>query len=210
MNNLNSHYKNLVGREKAEEILATHVNQIKSACLEGHAHFMEFVQKCPNLRFALNPRTVSGFINDWVVQVARINFMSVKNVEIVDDLGFFCFVFDKTLLLRFKKADEDGRTSNVRTRQQEEIAAQVLEFQDWENVTWISAAYHLTKTADAIDRICINCWYGDRDLWSIPIFEHGMEEPVLPFAETVASPKQQPAPKVKVRAKNLKKPEEHA
>src|SRR5437660_12819218 len=120
MSNLNSHYKNLVSRERAEDILKAHIGKIKSSCLDGHAHFMEFAGKMPHLRFPLTARTVSGFINDWVVQEARINFASSKKVEILDDLGFFYLAFDKTLVLRFKKADDEGRTSNVRTRQQEE------------------------------------------------------------------------------------------
>ena len=82
MSNLNSHYKNLVSRERAEDILKAHIGKIKSSCLDGHAHFMEFAGKMPHLRFPLTARTVSGFINDWVVQEARINFASSKKVEI--------------------------------------------------------------------------------------------------------------------------------
>jgi hypothetical protein len=198
-----SHIDNLVKKEKAEEILLPHLPTIRDCCFGGLSAFKEFEENCPRVRGPLRQRTIANIVNDWVVQTAKERFEEKPGmVEFSEYLGFFVIGFDKLLTLRFKKIDDENCTSNVRTHQQKEIDAQVLQFDDWITPTWIYAGYHLTHACDAIDRIAVSCRYEDYVLWSIEVFdgESGASGDTLPFPIT---PPPEPR-KSKVKPKNLK------
>jgi hypothetical protein len=203
MNNINTHINNVVRRERAVTLLQDHIKPLQVCVLEGFDVWLDFANKCPEFRVAMTPRTVAGFINDWVVQHAREQFIEKRGeVEFSDDRGFFNIGFHRAIVLRFKKLDDDDGTSNIPTKQQQEIGAQCLQYRDWEAVTWVSAGYHFTKACDAIDRIAIVCHYAGRKLWDIPILDVADPESILLFDEPpVVEPR-----KSKVRPKNMKQP----
>lgn len=199
----------VIKREQAEPILVPHLCGIQRACLRGMESFREFADTMPNLRIALKERTVAGFINDWVVQHARVEFPLDKQagVEPFEERCLFGIGFGRKLLLRFKKSDEDDLTHNYPTRQQKESECQQLLIDGWEEATWVSACYHYTPAVDSIDRIIITCRHFGHLLWAIPVYDagEGEEEGVLPYPGPKPIP---PQPrKSRVVPKDLTKPE---
>jgi hypothetical protein len=197
----------LLKREAAEPILAPHFDKIQKCCLQGMASWLEFACAMPHLRLALLPRTMANFVNDWVVQHARGEFPldKAKGVEPFDGLGFFCIGFDRKLILHFKKSDDADLTKNIPTKQQQEIQEHQRVIDGWEQVTWVSACYRLTPTADSIDRVVITCRWKSATLWHIPIYDARTEAEVglIPFPE----PQEPQQRKSRVRPKGLTTPE---
>ena len=165
------------------------------------AAWKQFADANPSARFPLTPRTMANFVNDHVVQEARIEFASVPGVSCFEERGLFALSFDKKLLMRLKKADEDDLTRNYPTLQQKDVRSQQLIIEGWEEATWVNAAYHFTPTSDAIDRILITCLMTDYNLWSISIYDAREEKE----AETILFPEHQPR-RVVVRPREVRKP----
>jgi hypothetical protein len=206
--NFHSHKDNIVKREAAESILQPHLGIIQAVCLKGFKAWVEFSNGMPHLRAPLATRTMANFVNDWVVQEARIAFDSVAGVKQGDEASSFCLCIENTLVLRFKKLDNDDATSNIRTKRQADIDAQFFEFPGWEATTLVSAGYHFTRAGDAIDRIKITCHYLAELLWWIPVYDAGASgaSDLLPFPEPPTAPTV-PEKKSRVKPKDLNMPE---
>jgi hypothetical protein len=202
----------IIRREEAEPILAPHLGAIQTCCLKGHEAWKEFAEAMPHIRVPLMSRTMANFVNDWVVQHARTAFLSVERVEAFEERGLFCLSFQRKILLRFKKADDDDMTRNYPTKQQMELGGQELQrlIPGWEEATWVSACYHFTPTLDAIDRIRITCRRSDHLLWCIPVYDAETDSSggIIPFPEP-QGPQPTDQRKSRVKPRNVKKPDGH-
>lgn len=207
MSNFRSIRDAILTKEQAEPILAPHLGKIQTCCLQGMEAWLRFADSLPDLRVPLLSRTMANFVNDWVIQHARAEFPENrrKGIQPFEDRGFFCVGIERKIILRFKKADDDGMARNYPTKQQIEIGGQQLLIPGWIQPTIVSATYHFTRPLDAIDRIVITCIFNGHRLWQIPVYDghDGMELGVLPFGDPQA-----PGPrKSRVLPKDVTKPE---
>src|SRR6266446_9797802 len=169
MSNFHAHRDNLLSREQAEPLIKPYSTGIQTICLNGLDAANQFGLKIPELRAKMKQRTMSNILNDAIVHEARQFFDGKAGVRQSDEEEMFCVCIENRLAVRFKKSSDDDKTSNVKTHRQMDIASQFLKFPGWEDVTWVSVGYHLTKAGDLIDRIKIICRYFDEYLWQITI-----------------------------------------
>jgi hypothetical protein len=208
MSNFRSARDMILSREEAEPILAPYHGKFEACCLNGMAAWLQFAGSLPELRTPLLSRTMANFVNDWVIQHARVEFPEAraKGIEPFEDRGFFCVGIDRRVVVRFKKADDEDMGRNYPTKQQVEIGCQQLFIPGWTQPTVVSVCYHFTKALDAIDRIVITCGFNGHRLWRIPVYDRddGIQREVLPFGQPPSAP--QPR-KSRVLPKDTTKPE---
>jgi hypothetical protein len=165
MNNLYRSRRNILGVERATELLTPHFDDLVFAVRDGQEHY----QKIPlELRAPFKKRTLANMMNDSIVHAARPR-LEGHGVKVDDDHDGCFFVFGDELALRFKKLNSSGCTSNVRTHRQTRIDFHQKELEGFNRLTFVSFAYILNKLWTEISTIKVICNYGEDTLWTIPV-----------------------------------------
>src|SRR5260370_5876070 len=106
MSNLRSARDSIMKREAAEPMLQPHLSGIQKSCLQGLAAWNELVFSVPHLRFPITPRTMASFINDHLVQQAKLELPAASALtEHFEDRGIFLITFNRMILLPLQKSD---------------------------------------------------------------------------------------------------------
>lgn len=143
-------------------------------------------------------RTRACLVHDFIVQRAIAAFTGDPAVRLIQRDETAKFVIADQVLLRFKKADENGLGSNIETQATLDYIEQQLELPGVPDVHKIEVVYVLNKLRTQIDRIAVVARDGDVRLWDYVLAPVTTAEIVpLPL---VASPEPERGPRIKVRA----------
>ncbi len=111
-------------------------------------------------------RSRASLVHDHIIDRTAKYAARTQEVQIVEKRGLFLFVFDGQIAVRFKKFDEDLKTSN-------QPSGQVQQFKNQMQLPGVQAAhnlesgYILTADAQALSAVHLVCPSGTGVYWDI-------------------------------------------
>ncbi len=128
-------------------------------------------------------RSRANFVWEQIIERANTALLTHDAVHAIDGHETMKFLVRDTVLFRFKKADEMGRTSNVATQL-------ALAFHDHEQdlfclpeVQRVEVVYKLNRLETQIDDICVVARNGDLIAWEYSLLDAGETAVPLPMPE---------------------------
>ena len=158
-----------------DEIRAQVVSAIREAWEDWLASDFNGVWRCKRSR--------ANFVWEQIIERANTELLDHDAVHVIDGHETMKFLVRDTVLFRFKKADETGRSSNVATQL-------ALAFHDHEQdlfglpeVHRVEVVYKLNRLETQIDDICVVSRNGDKVAWEYSILDAGEAAVPLPMPE---------------------------
>ncbi len=128
-------------------------------------------------------RSRANFVWEQIIDRAQATLMDHDAVHVIDGNETMKFLVRDTVLFRFKKADETGRSSNVATQL-------ALAFHDHEQDLLglpeeqrVEVVYKLNRLETQIVDICVVARDGDRIAWEYSLLDAGEAAVPLPMPE---------------------------
>lgn len=171
----------LISHSEAEAILQPYKKTLYDCvALAGETYWSPQLN---HIRHNFSPRTRANIIHDLMVANARSMFDGIEGICFLEFGGIFLIEIDNKIVLRFKKLNEDKRSSNIPTLQ----AVNFLEQLDLPGIpshTRLIVGYELNNLHTEIATVTITCPNGEKNEW---YFEIEGEEPIQ-TAEVIAFP----------------------
>lgn len=128
-------------------------------------------------------RSRANFVWEQIIERANNALLGDDAVHVIDGHETMKFLVRDTVLFRFKKADETGRSSNVATQL-------ALAFHDHDEdlfglpeVQRVEVVYKLNRLETQIDDICVVARNGDQIAWEYSILDADEAAVPLPLPE---------------------------
>ena len=128
-------------------------------------------------------RSRACFVWEQIIERANIALLDHDAVHVIEGHETMKFLVHDTVLFRFKKADDTGRSSNVATQL-------ALAFHDHEQnlfglpeVQRVEVVYKLNRLETQIDDICVVARNGDQIAWEYSLLDAGEAAVPLPMPE---------------------------
>jgi hypothetical protein len=128
-------------------------------------------------------RSRANFVWEQIIERANNALLGADAVHVIDGHETMKFLVQDTVLFRFKKADETGRSSNVATQL-------ALAFHDHDEdlfglpeVQRVEVVYKLNRLETQIDDICVVARNGDQVAWEYSLLDAGEASVPLPLPE---------------------------
>lgn len=128
-------------------------------------------------------RSRANFVWEQIIERANNALLGDDAVHVIDGHETMKFLVRDTVLFRFKKADETGRSSNVATQL-------ALAFHDHDEdlfglpeVQRVEVVYKLNRLETQVDDICVVARNGDQIAWEYSLLDAGEAAVALPFPE---------------------------
>ena len=149
-------------------------------------------------------RSRACLVHDFIVQRAIAAFTGDAAVRTIRRDETAKFVFAGQVALRFKKADDNGLGSNIKTEATLDFVEQQQELPGIPNVHKIEVVYILNRLQTQIERVVVVARDGDVRLWNYVIAPATTAE-IVPLP--VAKPQPEPGARIRIRGgnKNQKK-----
>lgn len=158
--------RNILGAERANSVLAPHIDDLILSVRDGQEHY----QKMPLALLApYCRRTRANMLNDAIVDAAANRLSGRAGVVIDEDFESKFFIFDSVLATRFKKLSRNDCTRNVHTKRQNGIDFHQQELAGFQRLTFVSFGYVVNKIWTEVTELKVICRYGDETLWTIPV-----------------------------------------
>jgi hypothetical protein len=187
----------VISQERAEEILAPHLNAVGSCLFNAWDHW-----RGTDLPLSVSARARANLVYDFAVGEARTVLEGREGLVLTDERGFLAVNVEEKLLLRFKKYRGKGlATSGISTLQKRLFDHQQLSIAGMEQVTGIIAGYELDEFQRDIKRVAITCRMGTNLIWTIDV-----ARPDASGVVRIGTP-DQPRPKTEVRSARSKEEE---
>lgn len=142
-------------------------------------------------------RSRANFVWEQIIERANNALLGHDAVHVIDGHETMKFLVRDTVLFRFKKADETGRSSNVATQL-------ALAFHDHDEdlfglpeVQRVEVVYKLNRLETQIEDICVVARNGDQIAWEYSLLNAGEAAVPLPLPE--AKPERPAASIVKLK-----------
>lgn len=145
----------------------------------------------------LYARTRACFVQDLMVQRAQAAFCEDPRVRIIEKDETAKFVFDGSVVVRFKKADESGLGSNIPTQAVMQFVEQQQELPGFPNMHKVEVLYHLNKLQTQVDHVMVVARDGGRLLWEYAMTAAEEAGQVVMFPAAQEEP--QRGAKIKIR-----------
>lgn len=174
------------GRVSRDDAI-THLNEflpIFRGCLDQAWEFVEQVfSDNPERRVAFCPATRAGMLYDRLVQLVKQSLDGHPRVEVTHRGRMLRLIIDDTIMVRFKKLDENLRAKNVRTPSQFGDYFQFrLPGTEEPELTKLVFGYRLNATESEIEGRYVTCtknW--DENYWVFPLDEEAsLATPLFP------------------------------
>jgi hypothetical protein len=136
-------------------------------CIKGA--WKDYLGYPDHLRLQHTPRSRASLVHDHIVMRVRNAFDDFDDVRLHDINKLFVLVLPGEVVIRFKKLNDNLRSSGIPTQQRLEFAAQG-DLPGIESVTHLEAGYTLNEFETAIDGVHVVCPYNDSVLWAHEIF----------------------------------------
>lgn len=149
-------------------------------------------------------RSRACLVHDFIVQRAIAAFTGDAAVRTIRRDETAKFVFAGQVALRFKKADDNGLGSNIKTEATLDFVEQQQELPGIPNVHKIEVVYILNRLQTQIERVVVVARDGDVRLWNYVIAPATTAE-IVPLS--VAKPEPERGARIRIRGgnKNQKK-----
>lgn len=128
-------------------------------------------------------RSRANFVWEQIIERANNALLDDDAVHVIDGQETMKFLVRNTVLFRFKKADETGRSSNVATQL-------ALAFHDHDEdlfglpeVQRVEVVYKLNRLETQVDDICVVARNGDQIAWEYSLLDAGEAAVPLPLHE---------------------------
>lgn len=152
------------------------VSSIRGAWEDWQASDFKGVWRCKRSR--------ANFVWEQIIERANTALLEHDVVYVIDGHETMKFLVRDTVLFRFKKADETGRSSNVATQL-------ALAFHDHDQdlfglpeVQRVEVVYKLNRLETQIEDISVVARNGDQIAWEYSLLEANDAAIQLPMAET--------------------------
>ena len=104
--------------EHVEAILKPYHNDLVQCVSRGWQTWRDLQMNYAGKAAVLKTRTRANFVNDYISDEAKSTFSGNPNVILSESYGFLVLSIADLISARFKKLNSQGRTSNIKTRQQ--------------------------------------------------------------------------------------------
>lgn len=142
-------------------------------------------------------RSRANFVWEQIIERANNALLGHDAVHVIDGHETMKFLVRDTVLFRFKKADETGRSSNVATQLALAFHDHDEDLFDLPEVQRVEVVYKLNRLETQIDDICVVARNGDQIAWEYSLLDAGEAAVPLPLPE--AKPERPAASIVKLK-----------
>jgi hypothetical protein len=142
-------------------------------------------------------RSRANFVWEQIIDRAHGALLDHDAVHVIDGNETMKFLVRDTVLFRFKKADETGRSSNVATQLALAFHDHEQSLFDLPEVQRVEVVYKLNRLETQIDDICVVARNGDLIAWEYSLLEAG--EAVIPLPMPEPKPERPAAAIVKLK-----------
>ena len=177
-------------RPVLDEIREQVVSAIREAWEDWLASDRNCVWRCKRSR--------ANFVWEQIIERANNALLGHDAVHVIDGAETMKFLVRDTVLFRFKKADETGRSSNVATQL-------ALAFHDHEQdlfglpeVQRVEVVYKLNRLETQINDICVVARNGDQIAWEYSLLD--ADEATVPLPMPEPKPERPAASIVKLKS----------
>lgn len=189
-----------MSQEEVEKAVAPYAERLRDCITHGYDKWQEFGRRAGDLRAPLDGRARACFINRHIVSKVQAVFTDDHSVRVVDVRGFVELVILKArMIIRFKKLDKHGRSSNILTTAQRNwFRAQEKLPEMPPAAVRLIAGYVLDDLTANLNRVLVTMPNGPSAvMWKIDLPEAGGAT----LVEMPAQPKEPKAPQVRSRKK---------
>lgn len=184
-------------KDEAEEALRPYMAAFGDCLEAGFEAWREVGRLAPAVRVHLGTRTRANIISDHIAASVRSRFGQMRGVRVEERRGFPELVIDNRFVLRFKKLDKKGRSSNILTGVQRAWLDSQMTLPDMPpEAKRLIAGYVLDALGTQIERMLVTSPANVKAInWMLDI-EHGdiatnvfqmPRTPISPNAPTVRS-----------------------
>ena len=128
-------------------------------------------------------RSRANFVWEQIIDRAHAALFDHADVHVIDGNETMKFLVQDTVLFRFKKADETGRSSNVATQLALAFHDHDQDLFDLPEVQRVEVVYKLNRLETKIDDICVVARDGDLIAWEYSLLDAGEAVVPLPMPE---------------------------
>lgn len=128
-------------------------------------------------------RSRANFVWEQIIDRAHATLFDHADVHVIDGNETMKFLVQDTVLFRFKKADETGRSSNVATQLALAFHDHDQDLFDLPEVQRVEVVYKLNRLETKIDDICVVARDGDLIAWEYSLLDAGEAVVPLPMPE---------------------------
>ncbi len=143
---------------EAREILSRYEVKIHECIQAGWDAYMGYD---PSIRSVHTPRTRANCVRDHIVSEVRTKFGTNGTRLHEQTDGLFCLSVEDRILIKFKKFDDEKKSSNIPTQQAMDFVTQQYDLPGFRSVTNLIAGYDLNESQTSIKSISIACPNGD-------------------------------------------------
>jgi len=118
-----------------------------------------------DVQAAHTPRTRASAVHDHMVSRAREAFGSVPHAQCTDYGGLFMVLLYGRIAMRFKKLDDEFRSSNIPTQQSLDFVRQESELPGIKSMTNLQAGYRLNRLQTGLEGVYVACPQGSYNHW---------------------------------------------
>lgn len=165
------------------------VDAIKAAWEDWLASDFNGVWRCKRSR--------ANFVWEQIIDRVHSALLDHDAVHVIDGNETMRFLIRDTVLFRFKKADETGRSSNVATQLALAFHDHDQDLFDLPEVQRVEVVYKLNRLQTKIDDICVVARDGDLIAWEYSLLDAG--EAVVPLPMPEPKPERPAAAIVKLK-----------
>jgi hypothetical protein len=130
-------------------------------------------------RTGLYRRTRATLIHNYMMNLAGPAFVGDAGVRLIEKQETVYFVVEQRLVLRFKKGDDIGLSSNIETQAALAFNDPQQTLPELPDVGRVDIVYVLNPLETLIDRVLVVARNGNRVVWSYAIYPR-VEETELP------------------------------
>lgn len=128
-------------------------------------------------------RSRANFVWEQIIDHVHAALLDHADVHVIDGNETMKFLVQDTVLFRFKKADETGRSSNVATQLALAFHDHDQDLFDLPEVQRVEVVYKLNRLETKIDDICVVARDGDLIAWEYSLLDAGEAVVQLPMSE---------------------------
>ena len=118
-----------------------------------------------DVQAAHTPRTRASAVHDHMVSRAREAFGSVLHAQCTEYGGLFMVLLYGRIAMRFKKLDDDFRSSNIPTQQSLDFVRQESDLPGIKSMTNLQAGYRLNRLQTDLEGVYVACPRGSYNHW---------------------------------------------
>ena len=136
----------------------------------------------------LYPRTIANFVFDAVVRHAITEFGNDDNIRTIAEAQTVKFCFGETVLMRFKKGDEDNLGQNLLTQAVIDFIFVQKNLPGFApKAAKIEVLYSASDIDDRIERVVVAARDGDQLLWHYRLDKGSEADDTIPLVPSITS-----------------------